>query len=60
MFEGGPVLAPPLQQDKARRRPVAFEGVLLDTMVACPQLTISEQAQLDERKAKERERLTPQ
>ena len=60
VFEGGPVLVPPLQQDKASRRPIAVAGVVLDTLAACPPLTIVEQARLDELKARERERLAPE
>jgi hypothetical protein len=60
VFEGGPVLAPPLVQDKESRRPIAADGVALDTAAVCPQLTIVERARLDELKAKERERLAPE
>ena len=60
VFEGGPVLKPPLQQDKASRRPVSIAGVVLDTLAACPPLTIVEQSRLDELKARERERLAPE
>jgi len=60
VFEGGPVLAPPLVQDKESRRPIAVDGVALDTVVACLPLSIVERARLDERKAKERERLAPE
>ena len=57
VFEGGPVLLPPLQQDKESRRPVAVEGTVLDTLAACPPLSIVERSRLDELKARERERL---
>ena len=60
VFEGGPVLVPPLQQDKASRRPIAIDGVVLDTVAACPPLSIVEQSRLDELKARERERLAPE
>ena len=60
VFEGGPVLKPPLQQDKASRRPVSIAGVVLDTLAACPPLTIVEQSRLDELKARESERLAPE
>ena len=40
VFEGGPVLVPPLQQDKESRRPLAVDGVALDTVAACPPLSI--------------------
>jgi hypothetical protein len=60
VFEGGPVLEPPLQQDKESRRPIAVDGALLDTASVCPSLSIVERARLDELKAKERERLAPE
>jgi hypothetical protein len=60
VFEGGPVLMPPLQQDKQSRRPIAVDGVALDTAAVCPPLSIVERARLQERKTKERERLAPE
>ena len=60
VFEGGPILVKPLVQDKVRRRPVAVEGAVLDTVAACPPLSIVERARLDELKARERERLAPE
>jgi hypothetical protein len=60
VFEGPPVLVPPLVQDKESRRPVAVDGVALDTVAACPPLTIVERSRLEELKAKERERLAPE
>ena len=60
VFEGGPVLVPPLQQDKESRRPIAVDGVALDTVAVCPPLSIVVRARLDELKARERERLAPE
>ena len=60
VFEGGPVLLPPLHQDKESRRPIAIDGVALDTVAACSTLSIIERARLDELKARERERLAPE
>jgi transposase len=60
VFEGGPVLSPPLIQDKESRSTRAINGVRLDTVAACPPLSIVERARLDELKAKERERLAPE
>jgi hypothetical protein len=60
VFEGGPVLVPPLVQDKESRRPIAVDGVALDTVAACPPLSIVERARLDELKARERARLAPE
>jgi hypothetical protein len=54
VFEGVPVLVEPLAQDAEARRPRITEGKWLDTLVACPPLTIAEMSQVDElrRKAK--------
>jgi hypothetical protein len=60
VFEGGPVLVPPLQQDTESRRPIAVEGAALDTVAVCPPLTIVEQSRLDQLKARERGRLVPE
>jgi hypothetical protein len=60
VFEGGPVLVPPLQQDKESRRPIAVDGVALDTVAVCPSLSIVERARLDELKAREHARLAPE
>jgi hypothetical protein len=58
IFEGDPVLAPPLAQDKAIRRSLLVEGAPLDTIAACPPLSIVEHAKLRELHAKEAYRLT--
>ena len=50
----------PLKQDKQSRRPVAVDGDVLDTVSACPPLTIVEMARLEELKARERQRLAPE
>jgi hypothetical protein len=57
VFEGGPILEPPLRQDKESRRPISVEGDALDTVVVCPQLTIAETARLRELRAKWSHRL---
>jgi hypothetical protein len=54
VFEGKPVLVPPLDQDQDARRPVAVEGEIFDTVALCPPLTILEQARLDDMRAKVR------
>jgi hypothetical protein len=59
VFEGAPVLDPPIAQDKASRRPVAIEGEALDTVTACPPLTIVEQSRLNELHDTEAHRLAP-
>ncbi len=57
VFEGGPILVPPLQQDPTSRRAVAFDGRKLDTIAACPPLSIVEKAKFDSLKVKETHRL---
>jgi hypothetical protein len=46
VFEGAPTLGAGLKQDAAMRTAVANEGISLDTLEACPDLSIAEQAQL--------------
>jgi len=60
VFEGPPVLVPPLAQDKASRRPNAIDGVPLDTVAAYPPLSIIEAQKLKQIRAKERHRLAPE
>jgi hypothetical protein len=57
VFEGAPILAPPLCQDSNSRKPMAVAGDTLDTLTACPPLTVAEKSQLQERKAKAAHRL---
>jgi hypothetical protein len=52
IFEGDPVLDPPLAQDQEARRPDVAEGDMLDTVNACPPLTVLEKARLRELLAK--------
>jgi hypothetical protein len=40
IFEGAPILDPPLAQDRESRRPMVIAGAPLDTVIACPPLTI--------------------
>ena len=60
VFEGGPILVPPLVQDRDSRRPVAAAGTTLDTTAACPPLTIVEKARIEELRTKEAHRLAPE
>jgi hypothetical protein len=60
VFEGPPRLTPPLQQDAEIRMPIAYEGELLDTAVACPSLTLTERMQLRQLMAKVRVALRPE
>lgn len=57
IFEGAPVLLPPLDQDIEARRPIVAEGEPLDTRAAMPPLTVVERARLDELRAAERHRI---
>jgi hypothetical protein len=59
VFEAGPVLVKPLAQDRESRRPTAVDGEALDTVAACPPLTVVEKAEFDRLLAKERLRLEP-
>ncbi len=60
VFEGAPVLEPPLVQDLASRRPIVTDGAALDTVTACSPLTIVERAKLHDLRVKERHRLAPE
>jgi hypothetical protein len=59
VFEAPPILEAPLVQDQAGRRPIVTEGMVLNTVTACPPLTIVEQARLRELRAREAHRLAP-
>ncbi len=50
IFEGPPVLEPPLGQDHAAREPEWTDGEALDTRAACPPLTVVERAWVAELK----------
>jgi hypothetical protein len=52
VFEGGPLLEEPVRQHCECRKPVATAGAALDTMAACPPLSITETARLVEIKQK--------
>jgi hypothetical protein len=60
VFEGAPVLDPPLAQDLESRRPVVTGGQTLDTIRACPPLTMLEQAKFQDLRAKEAHQLAPE
>jgi hypothetical protein len=60
VFEGAPVLEPPLGQDQESRKPIVRDGAALDTLAACPPLTIVEQATLRESLAKAAHLLAPE
>jgi hypothetical protein len=52
VFEGPPVLTPPVAQSRELRRPQIHEGAIIDTVTAIPPLTVTEQARLGELKAR--------
>jgi hypothetical protein len=57
VFEGAPVLDPPLAQDQAKRHCIVQDGEMLDTMSACPSLDAAEQARFDQMRAAARHAL---
>jgi hypothetical protein len=57
VFEAEPVLMKPLAQDRESRRPTVVDGETLDTLAACPPLTVVEKAEFDKFLAKECQRL---
>jgi hypothetical protein len=60
VFEGAPVVVPPVAQDKKQRKPEVHEGDVIDTLAAIPPLTEDEQARLAQLKAAARDRLKPE
>ena len=59
VFEGAPVLVPPLAQDEAKRRPQVVEGALVDTLEICPPLSLREIVELNKLRAIAEQRLAP-
>lgn len=59
VFEGAPVLVPPLAQDEESRRPQVIEGNLIDSLEICPPLSIREIADLQRLRAIAEQRLAP-
>jgi hypothetical protein len=57
VFEGPPMLVPPVAQDVAARVPVVVPGDVIDTLAACPPLTLVEQAKLRRLVVPERRRM---
>jgi hypothetical protein len=60
VFEGPPVLVPPVTQDAKARRPVVFDGGVLDTKRACPPLTPGERSDVVGLKSEARKQLEPE
>ena len=59
VFEGAPVLSPPLAQDQASREPRVIAGTLIDSRVLCPDLSLVEQSKLRALKDGEAHRMAP-
>ena len=47
VFEGKPLVKAPLAQDQEERRPIAHDGDLIDTRIACPDLTEAEETEFN-------------
>jgi len=60
VFEAPPILDHPVAQDQKERRPVAKDGDILDTLIACPNLTPTEKKQVDALKEKAKRDLAPE
>jgi hypothetical protein len=60
VFEGPPLVEPPLAQDAIARRPEATDGEAIDTLHACPPLTLVEKQALRKLKAEARQLLSPE
>jgi hypothetical protein len=57
VFEGEAVVVAPLAQDRAARRPLAYDGAVIDTVQAIPALSAAEAQQLAELKDEAKRRL---
>jgi hypothetical protein len=57
VFEGAPIIQPPLRQDPRARRPMAIAGIAVDTRRAIPSLSEAERAQLEQLRGAERRRI---
>ena len=60
VFEGGPEIEPPLQQDAASRKARWHAGGRVDTATACPSLTPSEQQAKTKRLEADAQRVEPE
>jgi hypothetical protein len=60
VFEGAPILVPPVAQDKAERQPQVHGGVIIDTAVGIAPLSDDERGRVSQLKAAARERLKPE
>jgi hypothetical protein len=59
VFEGAPIIEPPLAQDAMVRRPQVHNGLVIDTVQAIPALTEEETRRLADLKAEAARRLKP-
>jgi putative DNA primase/helicase len=57
VFEGPPILVPPVEQAQEARRPKVHNGDIIDSLRAIPELTEQERKLVDELKIAERTRL---
>jgi hypothetical protein len=60
VFEGPPVVEPPLRQDAAGRKPQVVDGNVLDSIRACPPLAVVEKQAFDRLKAASSVSLMPE
>ena len=60
VFEGPPIVEPPLAQDATKRRPMVYSGETLDTFTTAPPLSVVEQRTLQKLKAEAAQRLLPE
>jgi hypothetical protein len=60
VFEGAPILVPPVAQEEEERQPQAYAGETVDTLVAIPPLGDDERTRVSQLKAAARERLKPE
>ena len=60
VFEGPPIIEPPLAQDAASREPAVYSGETLDTLKVAPPLSVVEQRTLQKPKAEAAQRLLPE
>jgi virulence-associated protein E len=60
VFEGRPIVEPPLRQDAASRRPEVFPGGRVDTRAVCPSLTTAESQKKAALLAEDARRIEPE
>ena len=60
VFEGPPVVEPPLRQDAVARKPLTVAGDVVDSLSACPPLSIIEQQRFEQLMAQARVALAPE